>query len=92
MVSLIPSIHCLSGVQSQQPIFVSQVFVLGDTSYSPCCVDEVAASHLDAEIVIHFGPTCLTPTSKLPIYFAFGRCQVDVDALANEVTWAVPYL
>ena len=38
-----------------------EVFVLGDTSYGQCCVDEVAAQHLNADAVIHFGHTCLTP-------------------------------
>ena len=25
-----------------------------------CCVDEVSAQHVDADCVIHFGPSCLT--------------------------------
>jgi diphthamide biosynthesis protein 2 len=31
------------------------VFILGDTTYSPCCVDEVAALHLNADFIIHYG-------------------------------------
>ena len=36
-----------------------RVFVLGDTSYGSCCVDEVAAQHLVADCIVHFGRTCL---------------------------------
>jgi diphthamide biosynthesis protein 2 len=38
------------------------VSILGDTSYGECCVDEVAAEHIEADAVIHFGNACLTPT------------------------------
>lgn len=26
-----------------------------------CCVDEVAAQHVDADFVVHYGHTCLSP-------------------------------
>jgi diphthamide biosynthesis protein 2 len=38
-----------------------QVVTLADTSYGSCCVDEVAASHADADLVIHYGRSCLSP-------------------------------
>ena len=37
------------------------LFVLGDTSYGACCVDEVAAQHLSADVIVHYGRTCLSP-------------------------------
>lgn len=37
-----------------------QVFVLADTSYGSCCVDEVAAEHVNADLIIHYGPSCLS--------------------------------
>jgi diphthamide biosynthesis protein 2 len=37
------------------------VFVLGDTSYSECCVDEIAAQHVNADVVVHIGNACLNP-------------------------------
>lgn len=36
-------------------------FVMADTSYGSCCVDEVAAQHADADAIIHFGRSCLSP-------------------------------
>ena len=47
------------------------VYVLGDTSYGECCVDEVAAEHIGADSIIHFGPACLTPTLRLPTLYIF---------------------
>lgn len=39
----------------------AQFFVLGDTSYGSCCVDEVAAAHASVEAIVHYGPACLSP-------------------------------
>lgn len=38
-----------------------RLFVMADTTYGSCCVDEVGASHIDADCVIHYGHTCLSP-------------------------------
>jgi len=62
-----------------------EVFILGDTSYGECCVDEVAASHLAADGVIHFGHTCLTPSQNLPVLYVFTRKECDVVHLVEEV-------
>lgn len=37
------------------------LYVMADTTYGSCCVDEVGASHINADSVIHFGHTCLSP-------------------------------
>ncbi|CDW79232.1 diphthamide biosynthesis protein 2-like [Stylonychia lemnae] len=40
-------------------------YVLGDTSYGECCVDDVNASHLNNnDLIIHFGKCCLSTASK----------------------------
>jgi len=67
-----------------------RIFVLGDTSYGSCCVDEVAAKHGLASAVVHFGPSCLSPPSSLPVLFVFGKEQVDVDDLINQCVSAFP--
>lgn len=55
------------------PSIVPLFFVIGDTSYGSCCVDEVAAQHLNADLVVHYGHACLSPTSRLPVLYVFGR-------------------
>ena len=59
----------------------TSVYVLGDTSYGSCCVDEVAASHVAADSIIHFGQSCMSSTHRLPVLFVFGREEFEVDEL-----------
>ncbi|CAK1354160.1 unnamed protein product [Cercospora beticola] len=56
--------------------------ILGDTSYGACCVDEVAAEHMDAEVVVHYGRSCLSPTARLPVIYVFTAKALDVNAVA----------
>lgn len=43
-----------------------------------CCVDEVAAEHVGAQAVLHYGPACLSPCRKLPVLHVFGQQPLDV--------------
>ncbi|XP_010524170.1 PREDICTED: diphthamide biosynthesis protein 2 isoform X2 [Tarenaya hassleriana] len=60
-------------------------FVMADTTYGSCCVDEVGALHIDAECVIHYGHTCLSPTSVLPAFFVFGRAPITVSKCVKHL-------
>jgi len=57
------------------------VYILGDTTYGSCCVDEVAAEHVGADSVIHFGRACLSPSRRLPVLYIFTRIPVVVDTV-----------
>lgn len=61
------------------------LFILGDTSYGSCCVDEVAAQHLAADLVIHFGPACRSATTFLPVYYVFGRYPIETDDCVDKI-------
>ncbi|XP_009086898.3 2-(3-amino-3-carboxypropyl)histidine synthase subunit 2 [Serinus canaria] len=61
----------------------AEMFVLGDTTYGSCCVDEVAAEHVGAEAVLHYGPACLSPCRKLPVLHIFGQQPLDVGRCAE---------
>lgn len=37
------------------------IYILADTSYGSCCVDEVAAEHVNADLIVHYGRSCLSP-------------------------------
>ena len=53
--------------------FPPLVFVLGDTTYSSCCPDEIGALHLSADVIVHFGQyACLSPSQCLPVIYSFG--------------------
>lgn len=61
-----------------------RLYILGDTSYSACCVDEVAAEHADAQVVVHYGRACLSPTSRLPVIYVYTSRELDVAAAADR--------
>ncbi|KAI1324679.1 diphthamide biosynthesis protein-like protein [Xylariaceae sp. FL0255] len=60
---------------------IPRLYILADTSYSACCVDEIAAEHADADAVVHYGRACLSPTSRLPVLHIFTRQKLDYDAV-----------
>ncbi len=63
-----------SGNKGLQKTYVSPlVFILGDTTYSSCCPDEIGAQHLDADVIVHYGQyACLSPPQCLPVIYSFG--------------------
>ncbi|KAK4243515.1 putative diphthamide synthesis protein-domain-containing protein [Corynascus novoguineensis] len=66
--------------QAANPSSVNErIYILADTSYSACCVDEIAAEHVDADVVVHYGRSCLSPTSRLPVIYVFTHHTLDHD-------------
>ncbi|KAJ4364810.1 Diphthamide biosynthesis protein 2 [Ascochyta clinopodiicola] len=63
----------------EKPDDEDRLFILGDTSYGACCVDEVAAEHVDADCVVHYGRSCLSPPSRLPVIYVFTERPLDLD-------------
>ncbi|KAI1193473.1 putative diphthamide synthesis protein-domain-containing protein [Nemania serpens] len=62
---------------------VPRLYILADTSYSACCVDEIAAEHADADAVVHYGRACLSPTARLPVLHIFTRQELDHGSVAE---------
>ncbi|KAJ5895047.1 hypothetical protein N7495_006738 [Penicillium taxi] len=60
-----------------------RLYILADTSYGTCCVDEVAAEHVDADIVVHYGRSCLSPTARLPVIHVFTRKPLNLNPVVN---------
>ncbi|SCV04790.1 LANO_0G12398g1_1 [Lachancea nothofagi CBS 11611] len=56
-----------------------QIWILADTAYSACCVDEVASEHVNGDLVIHFGDACLNAIQKLPVLYCFGKPHLNLD-------------
>ena len=63
--------------------------ILGDTSFGACCVDEVAAAHMPADAIIHYGPSCLSPPSNVPVLHVFERAAISVQAAAAAIVAAM---
>ncbi|EME88166.1 uncharacterized protein MYCFIDRAFT_213175 [Pseudocercospora fijiensis CIRAD86] len=58
--------------------------ILADTSYGACCVDEVAAEHVDADVVVHYGRSCLSPTARLPVIYVYTANPLDLNAVLSS--------
>ncbi|CAN9506487.1 unnamed protein product [Ophioblennius macclurei] len=62
----------------------AKTYILGDTSYGSCCVDEVAAEHVGADCIVHYGSACLSPSKRLPLMYVFQKKAVDMDRCASS--------
>lgn len=68
----------------------SKAYILGDTSYGSCCVDEVAAEHVGADCLIHYGRACLSPSRRLPVMYVFGQRPLNVKQCAASFRQLYP--
>ncbi|CAX41942.1 diphthamide biosynthesis protein, putative [Candida dubliniensis CD36] len=71
-----------------EPNATQRIWILADTSYSACCVDEVAAEHVKSDLVVHFGDACLNEIDKLQAVFVLGRPTLDVEAIVKQISLA----
>lgn len=76
---------CCKGPSPQESKDETQrIWILADTSYSSCCVDEVAAEHVNADLLVHFGDLCLNPAASIKSAYIFGKPELDMDVLVTE--------
>lgn len=59
--------------------------IVGLTNLS-CCVDEVAAQHVDADAIVHFGHACMSQTSRIPVIYVFGKLPLDIQDLCTQAS------
>ncbi|EFO86237.1 hypothetical protein CRE_01808 [Caenorhabditis remanei] len=78
---------------SEAPDDVKKTFVLADTSYRSCCVDEVAAAHADCTALVHFGEACHSaPTDKIDVKFVLGNMPTFIDEFGAQLKKVVDQL
>ncbi|RFU33787.1 hypothetical protein B7463_g2538, partial [Scytalidium lignicola] len=61
----------------------ARFYILADTSYGACCVDEIAAEHVNAEVVVHYGRSCLSPTGRLPVIYVFTSPPLSIPSVVE---------
>ena len=66
---------CLS--QELQARTGRKFFILGDSAYHSCCVDEIQAEKLSADSIIHFGNACFNQLPRIPTLFIFNEIDSD---------------
>ena len=69
-----------------------QVLILGDVTYGACCVDDFTAHKLGADLLVHYGHSCLVPVSvtKMKIMYVFVEIFFDPQHLIACVKAAFP--
>lgn len=53
----------------------------------PARVSQVSALHLSAELVVHYGPACLSPVTRLAVLYVFGTERLDTQKCAQALAW-----
>jgi diphthamide biosynthesis protein 2 len=64
--------------------------ILADTSYGSCCVDEIAAEHVEADAIVHYGRACLSPTARLPVIHIFTHQKLNRNKVMTAFEDAFP--
>ncbi|KAK4276345.1 hypothetical protein QN277_019303 [Acacia crassicarpa] len=66
---------------------VSQCFILGDVTYGACCVDDLSAKALGADLLIHYGHSCLVPidSTTIPCLYVFVDIKINVDHMIDTI-------
>lgn len=67
-----------------------KLYILADTSYGACCVDEVAAEHVNADVVVHYGRACLSPTARLPVIYVFTHKPLPIEPVVRAFKATYP--
>lgn len=76
-------------VDEENPIF----YLLADTTFGSCCPDYIAAQHVNADLIVHYGDAC-RPTSvvdekvnllKIPTYYVYGKKNIDIKLVSKTV-------
>ncbi|WWC92165.1 diphthamide biosynthesis protein 1 [Kwoniella dendrophila CBS 6074] len=61
--------------------------LLADVTYGACCIDDYTAKEMGAEMIVHYGHSCLIPVSqtKLKTLYVFVEIAIDTPHLCLSV-------
>jgi hypothetical protein len=65
-------------VAVQFAVGVEHCYVMGDVTYGACCIDDFSAAALGAQLLVHYGHSCLVPVdvTSIPCLYVFVDIQV----------------
>jgi 2-(3-amino-3-carboxypropyl)histidine synthase len=63
------------------------ILILGDVTYGACCVDDYTSKKLGADLLIHYGHSCLVPVSmtSIKVMYVFVEIYFDNSHLINTL-------
>jgi len=56
-----------------------KVMILGDVTYGACCVDDFTAQKLGADLLVHYGHSCLVPVNVTKIKVVYVFIEIDFN-------------
>jgi len=62
--------------------------LMGDITYGACCVDDFTAHMLGAQLLVHYGHSCLVPTSVanlIDTIYVFVTIKFDVEHAVDSI-------
>jgi diphthamide biosynthesis protein 2 len=78
-----------------------EIYVLADTTFNSCCVDEIAAQHVNAQLIVHYGHACMSFTRNIDVYYVFPQAELkfthfldairDLDSKPVLIFWDPKY-
>ena len=59
-------------------------------TYGACCVDDFSARALEADLLVHYGHSCLVPVdvTTIPCLYIFVDIQIDIEHLVETIKCA----
>lgn len=67
--------------------------IMGDVTYGACCVDDFTAKALGADLLVHYGHSCLIPvdqTTGIKVLYVFVDIKIDSVHFINSVKHNFP--
>eukprot|EP00606_Chrysophyceae_sp_TOSAG23-5_P000638 GSChrysophyteH2.ASY1.ANO1.32.1 assembled CDS len=56
-----------------------KVMMLGDVTYGACCIDDFTAQKLGADLLVHYGHSCLVPVNVTRIKVVYVFIEIDFN-------------
>jgi 2-(3-amino-3-carboxypropyl)histidine synthase len=65
----------------------TEVQIMGDVTYGACCIDDFSAEAAGADLLVHYGHSCLVPLTKtkVPVLYVFVDIGIDFQHLIDTV-------
>ena len=68
--------------------------IMGDVTYGACCVDDLTAKALGAQLMVYYGHSCLVlvdvMTTGLKMLYVFVDIQIDLNHFVETVRFNFP--
>ncbi|XP_053680872.1 2-(3-amino-3-carboxypropyl)histidine synthase subunit 1 [Anopheles nili] len=71
----------------------ADTIVMGDVTYGACCVDDFTAKALGADLLVHYGHSCLIPidqTTGIKVLYVFVDIKIDTLHFVQSVKLNFP--